>query len=108
MEAHVDEKGKYYTPRVVKDPVRAFIRTTDHVIVGHVYIRPDQRLSDSLSEDHARFLPITDVQVYDTTTHTLLYQSNFLLVAYHHIMMIGPLDALIDAPAPLLRRTDEQ
>lgn len=108
MEARIDEKGKYYTPRVIKDPVRAFVRTTDQVIVGHVYIRPEHRLSDSLSEDRARFLPITDAQVYDSTTHALLYQSNFLLVAYHHIVMIGPLDALINAPAPLLQHTDDQ
>jgi hypothetical protein len=108
MEARIDEKGKYYTPRVIKDPVQAFIHTNNHLMVGQVYVRPEHRLSDALSEDHARFLPVTDVQVYDIATHALLYQSNFLLVAYHSIVMIGPLDALIKAPAPLLQHADDQ
>lgn len=96
MDMRIDEKGKYYTPRVAKDTLPAFIRTPDHVIIGHVYVRPDRRLKDELNEDSSRFLPVTDAQVYDAITENLLYHSGFLLIAYQHIVMISPLDALAD------------
>lgn len=101
MDMRIDEKGKYYTPRVAKDTLPAFIRTTDQVIVGHVYVRPDRRLKDELSEDSSRFLPVTDAHVYDAATEKLLYHSGFLLIAYQHIVMISPLEALADIrPTP--------
>lgn len=96
MDMRIDEKGKYYTPRVPKDSLLAFVRTTDQIIIGHVYVRPDRRLKDELNEDNSRFLPITDAQVYDAATEKLLYHSSFLLIAYSYITMISPLDALAD------------
>jgi hypothetical protein len=86
---------------VAKDTVPAFIRTADQVIVGHVYVRPEKRLKDDLSEDTSRFLPVTDARVYDAASEKLLYHSSFLLVAYHHIIMLSPVDALEDVrPTP--------
>ncbi len=96
MNIRIDEKGKFYTPRVPKDSLPAFVRTNDQIIVGHVYVRPDKRLKDELNEDDSRFLPITNAQVYDAATETLLYHSNFLLLAYNHIVMLSPLEALAD------------
>ena len=96
-----DEKGKFYTPRVTKDTLPALIRTADQVIVGHVYVRPDKRLKDDLSEDSSRFLPVTDARVYRAADESLLYHSSLLLVSYHHIIMISPLEALADVrPVP--------
>lgn len=101
MDIRFDEKGKFYTPRVVKDSLPALIRTHHQVIVGYVYIRPEKRLKDDLSDDTSRFLPITDARVYDAETEELLYHSSFLLVAYRHIIMLSPLDALADVrPVP--------
>jgi hypothetical protein len=101
MDVRFDEKGKFFTPRVAKDTVPALIRTADQVIVGHVYIRPDKRLKDDLSEDGSRFLPVTDARVYNAAEETLLYHSSFLLVAYRHIIMLSPLDAMEDVrPVP--------
>jgi hypothetical protein len=94
MDMRIDEKGKFFTPRVAKDTVPALIRTADQVVVGHVYIRPEKRLKDDLSEDGSRFLPVTDARVYDAASEKLLYHSSFLLVAYQHIIMLSPLDAL--------------
>jgi len=49
----------------------------------------------------SRFLPITDARVYNAVDETLLYHSAFLLVAYQHIIMISPVEALADVrPAP--------
>jgi hypothetical protein len=101
MDMRFDEKGKFFTPRVAKDTLTAFVRTADQIIVGHVYVRPDKRLKDDLNEDTSRFLPVTDARVYDAATESLLYHSSFLLIAYNHIIMISPLDALADIrPAP--------
>src|SRR5690349_16874560 len=77
MDVRFDEKGKFFTPRVAKDTLPAFIRTGDQVIVGHVYVRPEKRLKDDLSEDTSRFLPVTDARVYDAASEKLLYHSSF-------------------------------
>lgn len=109
MDMRFDEKGKFYTPRVAKDTLPALIRTADQVIVGHVYVRPDKRLKDDLSEDQSRFLPVTDARVYDAADEHLLYHSAFLLVAYQHIIMISPLDALVEVrPAPWHTDTEQE
>jgi len=101
MDMRFDDKGKFYTPRVAKDTLPALIRTKDQVIVGHVYIRPDKRLKDDVNDDMSRFLPVTDARVYDATSEALLYHSSFMLVAYQHIVMLSPLDALVDVrPVP--------
>src|SRR5207248_891011 len=78
MDMRIDEKGKFFTPRVAKDTLPALIRTADQVIVGHVYVRPDKRLKDDLNEDVSRFLPVTDARVYNAADESLLYHSSFL------------------------------
>ena len=72
MDMRFDEKGKFFTPRVAKDTLTAFVRTANQIIVGHVYVRPDKRLKDDLNEDPSRFLPVTDARVYDSATEALL------------------------------------
>ena len=100
MDMRIDEKGKFYTPRVAKDTLPALVRTHDQVIVGHLYVRPDKRLKDDLNDDSSRFLPVTDARVYNAADDTLLYHSSFLLVAFRHIIMISPLDALAQVGSP--------
>jgi hypothetical protein len=101
MEVRVDEKGKFFTPRVAKDAVTAFVRTCDQVIVGAIYVRPGNRLTDELNSDSAPFLPITDAQVYRASDEALLYRAGLLMVAYGTVVLIGELDALAEIrPAP--------
>lgn len=109
MDVRFDEKGKFFTPRVAKDTLPAMIRTADQVIIGHVYVRPEKRLKDDLSEDPSRFLPVTDARVYNAADEQLLYHSSFLLVAYQHIIMISPVDALADVrPVPWQGMQDQE
>jgi hypothetical protein len=109
MDMRIDEKGKYFTPRVAKDTLPALIRTADQLIVGHVYVRPDKRLKDDLNEDASRFLPVTDARVYNAADETLLYHSAFLLEAYRHIVMISPVEALADVrPAPWQESSNQE
>jgi hypothetical protein len=109
LDMRFDEKGKFFTPRVAKDTLAAFIRTDDQIIIGHVYVRPDKRLKDDLNEDASRFLPVTDARVYDAASESLLYHSSFLLIAYAHIIMLSPLEALADIrPVPWHEAAKEQ
>ncbi|MEN9937797.1 MAG: hypothetical protein RLZZ387_4376 [Chloroflexota bacterium] len=101
MEVRVDERGKYFTPRVAKDAIDAFVRTRDQVIVGSIYVRPGNRLTDELNADTAPFLPITGAQVFRATDETLLYRSDLLMVAYTSIVLITDLEALAEIrPTP--------
>lgn len=96
MGIRIDEKGKFFTPRITKDAVTAFIRTAGKIIVGSVYVRPGNRLTDELNADPATFLPVTDASVYSAADESFLLQTAFLLVAYREILLIGELDALAD------------
>ncbi|MBC8163645.1 MAG: hypothetical protein H7Z42_20755 [Roseiflexaceae bacterium] len=93
MDLRIDDKGKYFTQRVSKDMLPAFIRTASQIVVGNIYTRPDRRLKDELEEDTAKYLAITDARVYDGHSEQLLYHSALMLVACSHIVMISPLDA---------------
>lgn len=98
MDLHIDDRGKYFTQRISKESVDAMVRTTDHFIVGNVYVRPDQRLKDELNSDHGRFVAITNARVYDALGERLLFATNFLLVTYEHVILISPVDAVTEAP----------
>jgi hypothetical protein len=101
MDLRIDDRGKYFTARIAKDSLAAFVRTGDQLIVGQIHVRPERRLTDEINGDSARFLPITAARVYDAAGTTLLYESSFLLVSYQHIVTIGPLEALSPhQPAP--------
>ena len=108
LDMRIDEKGKYFTPRVAKDTLTAFIRTAHQIIVGHVYVRPDKRLKDDLNDDGSRFLPVTDARVYDAVSEKLLYHSSFLLISYAHIVMLSPLEALADVRPTPWQELDEK
>lgn len=101
MDVRIDEKGKFFTPRVAKDAMHALLHTRDANIAGYLYIRPDKRLKDEINEDTSRFLPVTDARVYAAATNELLYHTSFMLVAYEHIISITPLEAIGESqPAP--------
>lgn len=109
MDVRINEKGKFFTPRIAKDAMLALVRTTDEQIVGYLYIRPDKRLKDEINEDTSRFLPITDAKVYAASNDDLIYQTSFMLVSYSHIISITPLEAVSDAkPMPWLPEHREE
>jgi hypothetical protein len=94
MDVRIDEKGKFFTPRVAKDAMPALIRTIDQHVIGYLYVRPDKRLKDEINEDTSRFLPVTDAKVYHATTDEFIYRTSFLLVAFQHILSITPVEAI--------------
>jgi hypothetical protein len=94
MDVRTDDRGKYFTPRVTKESVATAIRTTEHMIVGMVHVRPDQRLKDELNNVHDRFIAVTDAHVYNASGSELLLESSFLLVDGNHVIFITPLEAI--------------
>ncbi len=118
MEVRIDEKGKFFTPRITKDAVTAFVRTPGKVIIGSVYVRPGNRLTDELNSDPSAFLPITDAHVYRADDESFLFHASFLLTAYREILLISEFDALAAIrdvpwndqgaePAPLIRDDED-
>lgn len=102
MDVRIDEKGKFFTPRVPKDAMLALVRTTaEEAIIGYLYVRPDKRMKDEINEDQSRFLPITDARVYHAQTDAFIMHTSFLLVAYSQIVSITPIEAISGSrPAP--------
>lgn len=108
MNVHIDPKGKYFTPRVNKEPVLSIIRTTEHLIVGCVPVRPDTRLKDELSHEATRFFAVTDAYVYDATGERLLFESSFLLIAHHQVILLSPLEAVSNVSGATWHRVGQK
>lgn len=94
MDLRIDDRGKYFTARVSKESIAVALRTTEHLIVGQIHVRPDQRLKDEMNLSQERFVAVTDAHVYDSQGQNQLFESAFLIVASQHIIFITPLDAL--------------
>jgi hypothetical protein len=94
MDVRIDSHGKYFSQRVAKESVAALIRTTDHLIVGYVYIRPDYRLKDELNSDAGRMIAVTEARVYNEEGTKFLFATGLLLLSYNHVLFLSPLDAV--------------
>ncbi len=94
METRINDKGKYFTPRVNKQPVASLVRTDHHLMFGNVHIRPDERLKDELNSNRERFLAVTEARVYDAAGEKMLFESELLFVAYEHVVFITPVDVI--------------
>ena len=94
MDTRMDDRGKFFTPRVTKESIAAAIRTTDHLIVGQMHVRPDKRLKDELNQAPDRFIAVTDARVHNANGSELFFESSFLLVDATHVIFITPLEAV--------------
>ncbi len=90
MSLHYDEKGKFFTDYVTKEPVDTIIQTSLHTIYGRIYVRADERVSDLLNRSEA-FLAVTDVQIKNQAGETL-FESEFLAINRQEIIWIIPKD----------------
>lgn len=88
MTIQFDEKGKFYTEIVPKDPVQSIIQTTTHRIEGNVYIKRGERLIDELKSS-GQFIAITDARI-SLPQGEILYNPDFLSVNKDHIIWIIP------------------
>jgi len=103
VATRIDAKGKVYTARITKRPVRVLVQACGQTFIGTVHVTADNRLIDELNDVLANsFLALTDVRVYNQGAETLLYTTSFLALNKEHIIAIAPLDDLaLDAPRSL-------
>ena len=93
MVTRYDDKGKYFTNIVTKEPFSVYIQTSDSQIQGMVHIRSDHRLKDEMNEQE-QFVAVTDAQVFDHSGN-LKYKSRFMLVNRDQVIWIIPKDELL-------------
>lgn len=88
MTIEFDDKGKFYTDLIKKEPVPATIMTVTHKITGVVYVRPDERIKDEL-DNNERFLAITDATVYSMQGDVVAH-CGFIAVQRAQIVWVIP------------------
>jgi hypothetical protein len=88
MTIHYDDKGKYYTEVVSKDPVSVIIQTDQYRIVGDIHVRLDERIKDEMDRNE-RFIAVTDAVVFDLAGKQL-HQVDFMVVNRAHIIYLFP------------------
>jgi len=92
MVTHFDEKGKFFTKLVTKQPVAAVIQLVDFRISGFIHVRPDERLKNELDQGEP-FLAITEATIYDRENQ-LLFTTSFMAINRQHILWIIPQDCV--------------
>ena len=92
MSIWFDEKGKFFTEVVSKEPVAVIIQTLTNRIHGRMHVRPDQRLKDEINQSEL-FGAVTDATIFDHSGKEL-FSCNFLALNHEHIVWIFPEDQL--------------
>lgn len=90
MSIRYDEKGKFFTTVVSKEPNSVIIQTLVHRLEGQVYAQPEERIKDAINSDD-RFVAVTDVTIYNSQGKKI-YESDFLLVNSDQIVWMIPND----------------
>jgi len=88
MTFEFDDKGKFYTDLVKKEPVPATIMTAINKITGVIHVRPDQRIKDELDVDE-KFLAITDATVYSLEGNVVAH-CGFMAIQRSQIIWVIP------------------
>jgi hypothetical protein len=88
MTFEYDNKGKFFTEVISKNPVDVLVQTTTHLIQGTIHVRRDERLKDELDEISA-FLALTDVKILNAEGETL-HQNDFVAIQRNQIVWVIP------------------
>jgi hypothetical protein len=90
MTIEYDEKGKFYTDIVKKQPVSVVIQTVTHLVRGLVHVREGERLKNELERDEM-FLAVTNASVYGADDK-ILFTVPFMALQRVQIVWIMPVD----------------
>ena len=90
MTIEYDEKGKFYTDIVKKQPVSVVIQTVTHLVRGLVHVREGERLKNELERDEL-FLAVTHASVYGADDK-VLFTVPFMALQRVQIVWIMPVD----------------
>ncbi len=88
MTIEFDEKGKFFTDVILKDPVFVTVQTETHIVQGYIHVRHDDRIKDTLNQAD-QFVAVTDAELYNDRGE-LLYRSGFLAINKNKIVWIIP------------------
>ena len=88
MDTRFDEKGKYFTPVITKDPIPTVIQTLLHRIQGNVHVRIGERFKNEF-DSAEKFLAVTDARVF-SLQGSQLYEADFVLVNRDHVVWLIP------------------
>jgi hypothetical protein len=91
-EKSFQEKGKIFTPIVNKKRIKARIQTTLQLMEGHIYIHPDNRISDELNQTQ-QFLPVTDATIFSNEGNPI-EELPFVTIQISQIVWISPIDEI--------------
>lgn len=86
MNYEKDEKGKYFTNVIKKEPTQARIQTLTHLVDGEVHIRRECRLKDELDLPEP-FLAVTNATLY-TPDGQVFLRTNFLAIKRDQIIWV--------------------
>ncbi|NOT03616.1 MAG: hypothetical protein HOP27_03340 [Anaerolineales bacterium] len=90
MTIEYDEKGKFYTDIVRKQPVSSVIQTVTHLVRGFVHVIHGERLKNELERDE-KFLAVTDASIFGADDK-VLFTAAFMAVQRSQIVWIMPAD----------------
>lgn len=99
MGYSIDNKGKYFTPRISKHVLRIVVRVGDRILRGCFHLTPDNRLKDELNNGEA-FAAITDVEIRDALDERVLAQTPLIIINKGQILWIYPSDEEVESTAP--------
>ena len=88
MSIHFDEKGKFFTEIVPKEPVPVRIQTLAYRIQGNIYVRPGERLKDELDQA-VQFVAVTDAAVFEPSGAEIC-RTEFMIVNISQIVWLTP------------------
>jgi hypothetical protein len=88
MNVRYDDKGKFFTNIITKDPVPSIIQTLVTQIKGNVHVRLNERVKDELNRGE-QFLAITEAEVFNLQGQKIS-ETEFILINRDHIIWIIP------------------
>jgi hypothetical protein len=88
MSVRYDDKGKYFTDVITKDPVPSIVQTLVSRIQGNLHVRISDRVTDELNRDE-KFLALTDAKIFDLSGQKI-YDADFMLVNSDQVIWILP------------------
>jgi hypothetical protein len=87
-----------YFDKINKVSVNVIIKTDDNIIIGDLYIRPQNRIMDEL--DHAdTFVALTNAIVLDNTGK-VRFKTHFMTINTQKIVYVIPKDELVGKENP--------
>jgi hypothetical protein len=88
MTIEFDDKGKFFTDRIPKEPIPATIQTTTHRMHGNIHVSQDRRIKDELDLPE-KFIAITNAVIF-LPDGQVLFRTKFLAVMRDKIIWVLP------------------